>query len=601
MLRKITSPLRAGFGRFGSASARSRVVVYFLLTISVSLIISGTYINLRIYQSIVQNTYDSLNANLQQAGKRLDESFSLIRNTTIGLASNNSVRSWLADYDLFDHGNSSYTIRQAFEKELRGSLAYNSAWSLQLLTTVTVFSDDQELLQIYTKPMIVEQLRRNTSEVYQRIHDSADQYIFDIAPSPHDRTIYHARKLVNPIDNQSTLVILVGTEETLLEDKYADMLPMDGSKAFLFDENGVVFSSNDKLYVGRTLTPEILSSPSNRFVDVSLEDMKYVSSYCNLNYDGLRFAVMVPKNVFNSQVYRNMSSFILVSLGLIAVLIALSVWLSLRSTLFIKDLIVSMNRLSEEDYDVKMPHYHVKAQDHLSDTFNEMTQKIKYLINETYQKQLLIKEMEIKFLQYQMNPHFLFNVLLTIQMKAKLSSDETIYKMVDSLSALLRASIYTDNTAKITIEQELEYAGFYLYLQEMRFGDKLSYHIHVEDPALLSCYIPKLAAESIVENAVIHGIEENIDHAHVNISVYPDGENICIEISDNGVGFDLEAVLNQTEDDVRKRNGKHNKIGLKNTDQRLKLIYGSEFGLQINTQKGKGTLVKIVIPVDRGG
>ena len=121
-----------------------------------------------------------------------------------------------------------------------------------------------------------------------------------------------------------------------------------------------------------------------------------------------------------------------------------------------------------------------------------MTAEIKELIQNKYESQILVNEMEIRFLQHQMNPHFLFNVLLTIQIKAKRCKDETIYRMVSTLSSLLRASIYTNNIDMITVRAELEYAEFYLYLQKMRFEDRISYEISIEDESLKDCMIRSL-------------------------------------------------------------------------------------------------------------
>ena len=104
-----------------------------------------------------------------------------------------------------------------------------------------------------------------------------------------------------------------------------------------------------------------------------------------------------------------------------------------------------------------------------------MMDELRELIRNKYESQILLNEMEIRFLQHQMNPHFLFNVLLTIQIKAKRSGNETIYKMVSKLSALLRASIYTNNVDRITVGEELEYTEFYLYLQKMRFEGRFFY------------------------------------------------------------------------------------------------------------------------------
>lgn len=156
--------------------------------------------------------------------------------------------------------------------------------------------------------------------------------------------------------------------------------------------------------------------------------------------------------------------------------------------MFILDEFVwAMNSVRRKNYDVKIRKYKDPEIDRLGEAFNQMTAEIKELIQNKYESQILLNEMEIRFLQHQMNPHFLFNVLLTIQIKAKRCKDETIYHMVSTLSSLLRASIYTNNIEMITVREELEYAEFYLYLQKMRFDDRISYEVTIEDDSLKEC------------------------------------------------------------------------------------------------------------------
>ena len=206
--------------------------------------------------------------------------------------------------------------------------------------------------------------------------------------------------------------------------------------------------------------------------------------------------------------------------------------------------------------------------------------------------------MNIKFLQHQMNPHFLFNILLTIQMKAKSCQDESIYKMVNSLTTLLRAGVYTESMPKIKLRQELEYVEFYLYLQQVRFEERLTYTIDIEDEHLLESMVPKLSVEPMVENSIIHGLENKIGHMKVDVVVKQSENNLCIEIIDNGCGFDLEKLNGEMIDQVINRHEKPSKIGIKNTDERLKLIYGQDYGLQIKSQIGEGTSIRMLMPLD---
>lgn len=255
-----------------------------------------------------------------------------------------------------------------------------------------------------------------------------------------------------------------------------------------------------------------------------------------------------------------------------------------------------MKSAKEKNYEIKMRKYNDVEIDMLGDAFNEMTTEIKELIQNKYQSQLLLNEMEINFLQHQMNPHFLFNVLLTIQIKAKRSSDECIVNMVSALSSLLRASIQTSDRRIITIGEELKYTEFYLYLQKMRFEDKLSYVIEVEDEEIKQYRIPKFVIEPIAENAVIHGIETMDEDAVVAIRICRDGGDLLISVTDNGVGFDVLQYQRESEEKEHDKPVRE-KVGLKNVNIRLKYIYGEKYGLVVKSQINKGTIVQIRIPM----
>lgn len=273
-----------------------------------------------------------------------------------------------------------------------------------------------------------------------------------------------------------------------------------------------------------------------------------------------------------------------------------AVVISLKSTGFLNEFIHAMESVRNRNYDIRIKEYKNAEINSLGRAFNEMMDELRELIRNKYESQILLNEMEIRFLQHQMNPHFLFNVLLTIQIKAKRSGNETIYKMVSKLSALLRASIYTNNVDRITVGEELEYTEFYLYLQKMRFEDRFFYKIIVEDEELKKSIIPKFVIEPIVENAVIHGIENIENEGVIRIVLKKMGTDLLVTVQDNGAGFDVKEYFNSLE---QAENGSsREKIGLKNVDLRLRHIYGEEYRIKIKSKINTGTTIYIKIPIE---
>ena len=311
---------------------------------------------------------------------------------------------------------------------------------------------------------------------------------------------------------------------------------------------------------------------------------------------GVRLVHLYPQSLLIKKVLEGIRTYIILGVMLIIICLIAAVVISLKSTGFLNEFIHAMESVRNRNYDIRIKEYKNAEINSLGRAFNEMMDELRELIRNKYESQILLNEMEIRFLQHQMNPHFLFNVLLTIQIKAKRSGNETIYKMVSKLSTLLRASIYTNNVDRITVGEELEYTEFYLYLQKMRFEDRFFYKIIVEDEELKKSIIPKFVIEPIVENAVIHGIENIENEGVIRIVLKKMGTDLLVTVQDNGAGFDVKEYFNSLE---QAENGSsREKIGLKNVDLRLRHIYGEEYRIKIKSKINTGTTIYIKIPIE---
>ena len=311
---------------------------------------------------------------------------------------------------------------------------------------------------------------------------------------------------------------------------------------------------------------------------------------------GVRLVHLYPQSLLIKKVLEGIRTYIILGVMLIIICLIAAVVISLKSTGFLNEFIHAMESVRNRNYDIRIKEYKNAEINSLGRAFNEMMDELRELIRNKYESQILLNEMEIRFLQHQMNPHFLFNVLLTIQIKAKRSGNETIYKMVSKLSALLRASIYTNNVDRITVGEELEYTEFYLYLQKMRFEDRFFYKIIVEDEELKKSIIPKFVIEPIVENAVIHGIENIENEGVIRIVLKKMGTDLLVTVQDNGAGFDVKEYFNSLE---QAENGSsREKIGLKNVDLRLRHIYGEEYRIKIKSKINTGTTIYIKTPIE---
>ncbi len=288
--------------------------------------------------------------------------------------------------------------------------------------------------------------------------------------------------------------------------------------------------------------------------------------------------------------------YMLTAIVLVVIAMLLSSFISKSITLPIQKLRNSMERVQEGDFkaaDIVIPAENEIGS--LTTSFNVMTHKIEDLMAQNVHEQELKRKSELKALQSQINPHFLYNTLDSIIWMAEGKKNEDVVVMTASLARLLRQSISNEDET-VSIIQEIQYVKSYLTIQKMRYKDKLEYEIDV-DPSIYSVHIVKLVLQPIIENAIYHGLKYKDSKGMIWVKGHQDGRNAVIEIKDDGVGMDEETLAHIFE--KHKVNYHSNGVGVYNIQKRLSLYYGQEYGLRYESEKGKGTTVTVVIPMDQ--
>lgn len=233
----------------------------------------------------------------------------------------------------------------------------------------------------------------------------------------------------------------------------------------------------------------------------------------------------------------------------------------------------------------------------ISESFRHMTVKISELMDRVRREETELRKTELKALQAQINPHFLYNTLDSIQWMCEQGRTEDAAKMVSSLARLFRISISRGHEL-ITIRDELRHAESYLVIQSYRYKDQFTYCFDV-DPTLENCLCNKITVQPLIENAIYHGLDRSVDEGEIKITVKkaPDDENdILITVSDNGIGMTKEQCLSI----LKKERSDSSGIGVKNVNDRLKIYFGEKYGLSIESELDVGTTVTVRIPKKEG-
>jgi len=270
----------------------------------------------------------------------------------------------------------------------------------------------------------------------------------------------------------------------------------------------------------------------------------------------------------------------------------------------------AMHQASNEDYDIRS---FIQGEDEISEAFSDleiMIQNIKKKDADMYEAQInkaeLLNEqqvMEFKMLASQINPHFLYNTLETIRMKAFKANDREVARAIKLLGKSMRYVLENTGTSFTTLSKELEHIKVYLDIQKLRFTDKFDSEIEVMediDPGKL--LILPLLLQPVVENAILHGLEEKEKEGLIHILVrkqLEEEELLCIEVSDNGNGMTEEALAFLQSTIEEKDISRNKSIGLYNINQRIKLTYGQKYGVKISSNIEEGTRVSLFIPINR--
>jgi len=254
----------------------------------------------------------------------------------------------------------------------------------------------------------------------------------------------------------------------------------------------------------------------------------------------------------------------------------------------------AMKHVERDDYDVVLsePHGKLVIDEvlQLQNEFNIMAKRIDFLINDVLKKEIKIREFQYKMLQQQINPHFLYNTLDTIYWMAKGVGSEKISNMVRSLSDMFRGSLEHDDI--ISLKDEARILQDYITVQKLRFEERLDFSMEI-DERYLNLLIPKITLQPIVENSINYSLEKYEGVCRIRVKCRENGDIVEIDVSDNGPGMEEEFIRRLMSGQSKPRK---TGIGLKNIDERLKLLYGHGYGICIQSSLGSGTTVTIRIP-----
>lgn len=367
------------------------------------------------------------------------------------------------------------------------------------------------------------------------------------------------------------------------------------------EEDRVIYSTNEneigaKIALDQDTLVRIRNG-RNGYFTADIQNQKVFLNYYTSSYTGWKTIQFVPLKTMMKTTDTIGMFILMTALVCIVAIIILTVLIAGNLS---RPIINLNNIIKEVGKGNFVHHFTVKRKDEIGQLargVEEMIIDLQSLIKRTTQSQLKQKEAEFKALQNQINPHFLYNTLESINMKAILNDQLEIAEMVSTLGRLFKLSI-NKGEAIVKLQHELEHVEEYMKIQKMRYQEKIDYHINF-DSRLRELYTIKLILQPIVENAIYHGLENKATDGMIIIDGKIIENSILISIHDNGIGMENEELgrIQKVIKSLEQVDSKMKNIGIKNVNDRLKLYFGEQYGLSIESVKGEGTTVHMKLPV----
>ncbi len=422
-----------------------------------------------------------------------------------------------------------------------------------------------------------------------------------------DGTVYMVRAMYDILSSRYVGTIAIGLEKSYIGSIVTGVRNVMDGDILILNEDGESVVQNDQ---SSEVAGFFLQNKRYLLNDLGKEEFAfgrkhYIATVSATAYGKWRVVQIIGVD----QLTRGTSSIKYGTISTIAVALAIgflmAAFLSKNITENVGKLLQSMSRFSVDfNHRVVVP----RSKDEiglLAEKFNSMADKINDLFNTVYREKLLKQKAEYRTLQFeykallaQMNPHFLYNTLESIHSLAKLRGEKEIGEMVYLLGTLLRESIGKRGDI-IALEEEISFIRLYLSIHQIIYGNQIEVNYEL-DERLMECRVPKFILQPLVENSVLHGIEEKPGIGVIRIVCRQEADALIVEVADNGIGMDADTVKRLLNPDVFGSFGdkdKHTNVGVISVQKRVRILYGDEYGLSIESAPGDGTTVRIRLPL----
>lgn len=583
---------------FNNVKLRTKLIVSFVAVVFLPVLIVGIFLTRELRAMTLDNAIDQTYTNVQRVKARTAELINVLYDSAYRIANNEKLESVT---------NRRYGSTYEVVKAYREFTDFNEERRLYgEIDNIRLYVENGTLLNNWEFIQPTEEIQQADwyMNAFKYFGNTVNWYYLKDERDNRDY-LSLVRKVAFP-DYASSGVLVMNVNMTML----TSILRQESFETMIVDESGTIVAANRSGLAGRTLSdidldPKIMTGKGNMFeTDVEgVASRVFVEPFVpESSANALRIiSVFSIDNIVKDANRINKLALTVITASLfiaIVLVFGVSTILSKRMLRLSKHI----TKVATGNLDISMDIDGKDEIGQLSRQFNAMVSSINGLVAEVQetnkQKNLLESkqsEIKLKMMASQMNPHFLYNALESIRMKAHLKGEKDIAQVVRLLGKLMRKNLEVGQ-GRTSLADEIDIVRCYLDIQKFRYEDRLTYGLHV-DPSLTRMPIPPLIIQPLVENAVIHGLEDKLDSGKVEVRVARAGGVMAVEVSDDGVGIspdklsELKRKISDTED------SENHRIGLHNVHMRLILSYGPEHGLRFDSEPGVGTRISFTIPI----
>ncbi|MFP5111544.1 sensor histidine kinase [Bacillaceae bacterium C204] len=581
------------FSYFNNKSIRFKLLFYFFVII-ILCVMTLTLLGSSIYKKSLQEEANSYTVQMMeqvwnQIEKNLNQNDDIIHYLSMEADVQQFMKEKVPDPKLQEKVNQRLSVYMERHGDMAGLLIVNQQGLFASNETIPIsrdsLTDEYWYMQAIKSP---EKLQLISNPVGRNIKETSNYQVNNL--------LSIVKAIKDPKTNEVTGVILIDLKLDFIQRVIQSIRLGKSGFIFILNKEGNVVYSPVNSIVYR-INPAWLSEKNIHTLEKVINHNKYQIIYNT--YPTIQWKVVGVFSLDETTEVVSRVEFYTYIIGVITLLLA-----SIASWFFTSSIINPVNKLKElmknvEEGRFDLPFYS-KYNDEigqLGKSYNRMIQEISRLIQVVYTEQKNKREAELKILQAQIKPHFLYNTLDTIQWMAYEYKANRIVEMVSALTTLFRIGLNKGNEF-ITIKEEIQHVESYLIIQMTRYQSKLEYEIIV-DKEVNNYQIIKLLLQPLVENAIYHGIRNKRGKGKILIQVEQETNSLLLTVKDIGIGMTEERVkeLNEVLHSKNSIENIPHGYGLFNVNDRIKLVYGADFGLTIESKYKEWTMVKINLPI----